>query len=211
VHTEHVPYDLMDYVTNRMNADERRRVEDHLRTCARCQAEYRSLLAAETHISNTHMTGPSSVYYSTILPRVRERINAQHHSSWAESIRITKIVLPLAVFVFLIILLSRFPQESPVESSQTDALHQVVNDLNAADIVQAIEKEYTGTAMLSGQEVAAAGVSEHLQGERFLASAVSKQIENEEIAEIDMDEMISDLNGEQVDQILSGLSERKIL
>jgi hypothetical protein len=211
VHTEHVQYDLMDYAANRLNADERRRVEGHLHLCSRCQADYSSLLATVAHVSDKQITGPNSVYYSTILPRVRERINSRQPSSWTESIRITKIVLPLAVFVFIIILLSRVPQESPGEFSQTDALHQVVNDLNTADIVQAIEKEYTGMGLTSNQEVAAAGVSEHLQGDHFLTSAVSKQIENEEIAEIDVDGMISDLNGEQVDQVLSGLSERNRL
>ena len=46
---------------------------------------------------------------------------------------------------------------------------------------------------------------------RFLKSAVSKQIENEEVAEMDVEGMISDLDGEQIDQVLSGLSERNTL
>jgi len=43
-------------------------------------------------------------------------------------------------------------------------------------------------------EVAAAGVAEHLRGDLFLKSAISKQIENEEMTDIDFEEIILDLD-----------------
>jgi hypothetical protein len=210
VHTEHVKYDLMDYVTNRLSAEERKRIEQHLQKCSKCNNQYNELLTTDAVLKKDPVTGPTSVYYSTILPRLRRRLVSHRRSDWDYSYG-TAIILPLAVSILLVFFLIRISTESSSEAAQTEALHQAVKDLNEEEIVQAIEKEYTGLALSPNQEIAAAGVEEHLQGDRFLKSAISKQIDNGEVAEMDVEGMISDLNGEQVDQVLSGLSKRNIL
>ena len=208
VRTEHMNYDLMDYVTNRLTEQERKRVEKHLQNCVQCTAHYNELKATDTVLKQSHSAGPTHVYYATILPRVRERLVSRRRSVWDYSNNPAKIILPLAVSALLLIFLIRIPTDSYSESTQSDALHQAVKDFNEDEVVLAIEKEYAGAAFFPNLEVAASGVAEHLQGDKFLKSAVSKQIENEEIAEMDIEGMISDLNAEQVDQVLSGLSER---
>jgi hypothetical protein len=211
VQTEHVKYDLMDYITNRLSAQEHKRVEQHLQKCSKCNDQYMEFIATETVLRKSHDTALTSAYLSTILPRVRERLISHRRSMWDYSYGTAKIILPLAVSVLLMVVLMRIHIDSSSESIQTDALHQAVMDLDEDEVVQAVEKEYTTLALSPNQEIAAAGVAEHLQGDRFLKSAVSKQIENEEVADMDVDAMISDLDGEQVDQVLSGLSERNIL
>ena len=202
----------MDYVTNRLSAEEHKRIEQHLQECSLCNNYYNDLLAAHSALEQNHNTAPTSVYYSTILPRVRERLIARQRSMWDFSKGVMKIILPLLVSILLIVLLIKTPTtDNFSESGQTEALHQAVMDLNEEEVVQAVEKEYTGLSLSPNQEVAAAGVAEHLQGDRFLKSAVSKQIENEEIVEMDIEEMISNLNKEQVDKLLSGLTERNVL
>jgi hypothetical protein len=211
VHTEHVKYDLIDYITNRLDTQEHKRVELHLQKCSRCNNYYAELLATDAILKQHQTILPTSVYYSTILPRVRERLVSHKRSFWADGDSVAKIILPLAVSVLLVVLLMRVPTDSYSESAQTEALHQTVKDFNEEEVVQAIAKEYAGLSLTPNQEIAAEGVAEHLQGDRFLKLAVSKQIENEEAIEIDVEGMISDLDGEQVDLVLSGLSERKIL
>jgi hypothetical protein len=211
VRTEHVKYDLMDYVTNRLSVEEHKRVEQHLQKCSGCNNQYIELLATDAILKKNRAAAPTSVYYSTILPRVRERIVSRQRSIWDYGYGTAKIILPIAVSVLLVVFLIRIPKESLSEAEQIEALHQAVIDLNEDEVMQAVEKEYAGLSLSPNQEVAAAGVAEHLQGDRFLKSAISKQIENEEIADMDVEGMISDLDGEQVDQVLSGLSERNIL
>ena len=210
MHTEHVNYDLMDYVTNRLSAQERKRVEQHLQKCSKCNNQYNELLTTDAVLKKNPFPGPTSVYYSTILPRLRRRLVSHRRSDFGYSYG-TAIILPLAVSILVVFFFIRIPTESSSEAAQTEALHQAVKDLNEEEIVQAIEKEYTGLVLSPNQEIAAAGVEEHLQGDRFLKSAISMQIDNEEVAEMDIEGMISDLNGEQVDQLLSGLSKRNIL
>jgi hypothetical protein len=209
VHIEHVQYDLMDYITNRLNDEERNLVEQHLNKCTLCKNQYIELLATEQAIKQNHQTEPGSEYYSTILPRVRERLVAPKRSIWYYSHDV-KIILPLTVSIILAILFMRIPIEYLSKSSQTEGLQQIVIDLDADEVMQAVEKEYANVALSPNQDIAAIGVAEHLQGDRFLKSAVTKQIENEEIAEMDVEGMISDLDGEQVNQVLSGLSERNV-
>ncbi len=168
------------------------------------------MLTTDAVLKKNPVTGPTSIYYSTILPRLRRRLVSHRRFDFGYSYG-TSIILPIAVSILLVFFLIRIPTESSTEAVQTEALHQAVKDLNEEEIVQAVEKEYAVLALSPNQEVAAAGVAEHLQGDRFLKSAISKQIDSGEVAEMDVEGMISDLNGEQVDQVLSGLSKRNIL
>jgi hypothetical protein len=201
----------MDYITNRLNAQERKRVEEHLRKCPECNNQYSVLSATDTVLKQNHSTAPTPVYYSTILPRVRERLIFHKRSIRDYRYSPLKIFVPIAVSILLVFFLIRIPTESSSEAAQTEALHQAVKDLDEEEIVQAVEREYAGLSIPPNQEVAAVGVAEHLQGDRFLKSAISKQIDNGEVADMDVEGMISDLDKEQVDQVLSGLSERSIL
>ena len=210
VHTKHVPYDLMDYITNRLSVQERKRVDHHLQKCSKCNTLYNELLVTEAVLKTNSYTAPTSVYYSTILPRLRGRLVSHRQSDWGSRYGIS-IVLPLAVSILLVFFLMRIPQDSSSDAAQTEALHQTVRDLNDDEIVQAVEMEYAGLPSSPNQEVAAAGVAEHLQGDQFLKSAVSNHIENEELSDMDYEEIISNLNREQVDKVLSGLSERNNL
>jgi hypothetical protein len=202
----------MDYLTNRLDAQNHQRVSRHLQICSDCKNECNELSATNTFLKQSRTIAPPPVvYYTAILPHVRELLAARKRSIWVYGERFTRIFLPLAFSVFLVIILARMPVESISEPAQTEGLHQTVIDLNEVEVVQAVEKEYSGFSLSPSLEVAAAGVSEHLQGDRFLKSAVSKQIENDEVSDMDFEEIISYLDREQVDKLLSGLSERNIL
>jgi hypothetical protein len=201
----------MDYIAHRLNAQDSQRVGQHLQECSACNSLYNALSAADTFLKQTSYTSPPPVYYSTILPRVRLRLVSHKHSLWDYRDGFAKIFLPLAVSILLVVVLTRIHVDSYSESAQTEALHQAVIDLNEDEIVQAVEREYTGFSLSPSVEVAAAGVAEHLRGDLFLKSAISKQIENEEMTDIDLEEIILDLDKEQVNQVLYGLSERNLL
>ena len=209
--TEHVQYDLMDYITGRLTSKERIQIVAHLQECSQCMNEYQELLLTESALKQSQRSEPEPVYYTTILPRVKERLIVRRRFAWNDGDGIARIILPLIASAFLLLLLIKIPITSTNEYTAAEALHQAVHDLNDDEVVQAVEKAYTGSSVSPNLEVAAAGVSEHLQGDRFLTTALSKQIDNEEIADIDIEGIISDLSGEQVEQVLSGLSERNKL
>ena len=211
MHIEHVQYDLMDYVTNRLHAIDRTRVELHLQTCVQCQLEYKKFLTTVDDIKQSTVAKPTPAYYHTILPRVRERLASQSQHRWSFGDGMKTIVLPLTVSVLLLFLIVKIPSSSHDESAQTEALHLAVKEFNEEEVVQAIEKEYTGTSVSPALEIVGVVMAEDLQGDLYLKSAVSHQLEYGEIAEMDVEGMVSDLDGEQIDQVVAGLTERNIL
>jgi hypothetical protein len=211
VHTEHVLNEIMDFLAHRLSEEECKRVADHLAHCPRCANEYQTLLVTHAALQRSQRVDPKKIYFSTILPRVRERLVAPPQSLGDKSAATLQIAMPLAVFLFLVMLLLRMPPDVSSETAQLEALHQEVSEYNDEEILQAVEHANTSALFTPATELAAANIAEHLPGDPFLRSAVSKQMESNEIADIDMENMISELNPEQIDQILSGLSERKTL
>jgi hypothetical protein len=154
---------------------------------------------------------PSSVYYSTILPRVQNRLMSHHKSLWSNRKIISRLVLPLAVSALFLILLIRMPSNVSFEHEQTDALFQAMKNYPADEVVQAVSNEYAGSNVLTNQEVASEGIAEHLKGDHFIREALLKQLESDEIVDMDIDGVLSGLNKEQAEQLLSKLSEREML
>jgi hypothetical protein len=211
VHTDHIKYSLMDYITGHLDEYDLDQVRLHLRHCSECQNHYNELIAAYDALQPTQKVLPSSAYYSTILPRVQKRLMGHRDSIWSDGKIISRLILPLAVSVLLLILLIRMPSDSSSEHEQTDALFQAVKDYSADEVVQAVSIEYAGSNALSNPEVVSEGIAEHLQGDHFIREALLKQIESEEIVDMDIDGVLSGLNREQTDQLLSGLTERELL
>jgi hypothetical protein len=211
VHTEHIKYSLMDYITGHLNEYDLDQVRLHLRHCSECQNHYNELIAAYDALQHSQKVSPSSAYYSTILPRVQERLMGHRDSVWSDRKITSRLILPLAVSALLLILLIRIPSDSSYNNEQTDALFQAVKDYSADDVVQAVSNEYAGSSVLSNSEVFSEGVAENLQGDHFIREALLKQIESEEIVDMDIDGVLSGLNREQADQLLSKLSEREML
>lgn len=211
MHIEHINYSLMDYITGHVDKVEHSRIESHLLVCAECQKTYQELLASDAAIRHVSTESPDPVYFTNILPRVRERITTRQNPFREYSIALSRIVLPLAVSLFMIILLTIIPGVPTLELGQTEALRQTVKDLSADEVVQAITNTYAHSTVLQNQDIAASIVVEKITGDRFIAEEIVKQIESDAVSDVVVEGMISDLNREQVDQLLSGLSERTLL
>lgn len=211
MHTEHIKYSLMDYITGHLDEAGRDQVRLHILNCSECQNQYDELKTAHDALRQSQEVMPSSVYYSTILPRVQERLTGHRDSVWNDRKITSRLILPLAVSALFLILMIRIPSDSSVEHEQTDALFQAVKDYSAEEVVQAVSNEYTGSNMVSSQEVASEGVAEHFQGDHFIREALLKQIESGEIVDMDIDGVLSGLNKEQAEQLLSGLTKREML
>ena len=210
MHTEHIKYSLMDYITGHLDEFDLDQVRLHLQTCPECQNHYNELIAVRDALQHTRKVLPSSSYYSTILPRVQKRLMGHRDPVWSDGKIISRLILPLAVSALLLIFLIRMPSDSSSGHDQTDALFQAVKDYSADDVIQAVSNEYTGSNVLSNPEVVSEGIAEHLQGEHFIREALLKQIESDEIVDMDIDGVLSGLNREQADQLLSGLTEREM-
>jgi hypothetical protein len=201
----------MDYITDHLDEYDRDQVRLHLQQCSECQNHYNELIAAYDALQHTQKVLPSSAYYSTILPRVQERLMGHRDSLWSDRKITSRLILPLAVSALLLILLIRTPSDFSSEHEQTDALFQAVKDYSVDEVVQAVSNEYAGSSVLSNPEVVSEGIAEHLRGDHFIREALLKQIESDEIVDMDIEGVLSGLNREQAEQLLSGLTGREML
>jgi hypothetical protein len=211
VHVEHVKYSLIDYILGHLEKQEYDSVKSHLQRCPECQDNYEELLLATSLIKPKQITPPSTAYYSTILPHVREHLVKHQNANLNFNSSKARIVLPLAVSLMLITLLFRVTFEPNIDNGHNEALQQTLKDYEVSEIVQAVANEYSNSTILPNQEITVYGFAENLQGNSLIRYAVQEQIDSDEIPEIDIEGMVTDLRVEQVDQLLSGLSEREML
>ena len=211
MHTEHIKYSLMDYITGHLDEYDVDQVRSHLRHCSECQTHYDELKAAYDLLQDSQNVSPGSAYYFTILPRVQKRLMGHRESIWNDRKITPRLILPLVVSALFLVLLIRLPLDSSSEHEQADALFHAVKNYTAEEVVQAVSNEYTDSNVLSNSEVVSEGIAEHLQGDHFIRDALLQQIESDEIVDMDLDGVVSGLNREQVEQLVSRLAEREIL
>ena len=211
MHTGHIKYLLMDYLTEHLDESDRDHVRLHLQHCSECHNLYDELKTTHEALQHSQKVLPSSAYYSTILPRVHKRIMGHRESLWSNKIIPSRILLPLALSALFLIFLSRTPSDLSSEHEQTEVLFQAVKDYSPDEVVQAVSTEYASSNALSNPEVVSEGIAEHLRGDHFIREALLKQIESDDIGDMDYDGVLSGLNREQAEQLMSKLSEREML
>lgn len=211
MHTEHNTYSLADYITDHLDKPERDQVRLHLQKCSECQQQVDELKAAFDTLQQTHEVVPNSAYYSTILPRVQARLRDRHDSSWNYRMILSRLIVPLAASALLLFLVIKIPTDVVPEHEQTSILFQVVKDYSPEEVVQAVTNESAGSNVLLNPDVMSEGVAEHFKGDHFIREALVQQIESGEIGDMDIDGVLSGLNREQTEQLVSGLTEREML
>lgn len=201
----------MDFITGHVDELEHARIESHLLECAECQKIYQEFAAAEIVWKDSIPSSPGPIYFTNILPRVRERIATKRKSFLELDTNLTRLLVPLAASLFLIIVLTKVTTDYSTESGQIEALRQTVKDYNADEVIQAISTTYAHSTIVQNQDIAGSAIIEHFSGDNFFGETVIKQIESEDVTDIVIEGVISNLEGEQVDQLLSRLSERTML
>ncbi len=140
MHTDHVDIFLPDYVRGRLASDEIGPVERHLRECDACRSkmeEVRLTFAALDRASTEEV--PQS-YFSSVLPRVHERIDRRSQSTWNNIPLVTRIILPTGAAAMLIVLLWLVPfTKSSITSD--NPLQAVVDSASFEDIAEILQQD----------------------------------------------------------------------
>lgn len=147
VHTNKITILLPEYAQGTLTTEESARVEEHLKDCPRCRAELLEIKETLAAIDQNGAQEVPKAYFSSIVPRVHERLEQRQSSAWNRYPSLTKIVLPLSAAIVIAVLVWNIPlpngtveKESPllaaVESSSPDEISELMqttitsNDLN---------------------------------------------------------------------------------
>jgi hypothetical protein len=200
----------MDYITGHLDESELLQVRFHLEQCSECQNHYNELDTVQKELQQSPRIQPGSAYYSSILPRVHERLSNSQKYYWNDKWAPSAILFPLVISMLFVALLIKIPSESLSGHRNRITLSEAVKEFTADEVVQAVTNEYAGSSVSSNQEVVLEGAEEHLQGDRFIREVIVQQIFAEEIGAMDIGGIFSGMNGEQTDLMLSELIEREM-
>jgi hypothetical protein len=118
---------LDEYVSGTLPENDREGVRAHLAACARCSADLRMIERFRKETVREAEWTPSTVYFSSIVPRVREKIESRKGRlgpAWA-----VRFVLPAAAVVVLMIAVTWFtPRQSAGTSDSAASFTGFSND-----------------------------------------------------------------------------------
>lgn len=205
--TEHVRYLLPDYSAGRLEKAEQTLVSEHLQTCDECRAELDEIRSILAQLNMSDVLKPSNSYFSSLVPRIRQRLEGKQSFSWLGNPFTTKLVLPFSVAVLSILLLSNveFIVEEPV-----NPLNNLVADVLPEDVIDFVAEASRPTLWTTrqAQEIAEKLVAGHVSEGHALRYVL--QTDPAESIE-QTQELLRELDESQIQQLLQKLGERAIL
>ncbi|HAL55469.1 MAG TPA: hypothetical protein DCP63_03040 [Bacteroidetes bacterium] len=213
-HTEHVSYHLPDYTRGALDEELRRVVESHLLRCEACTRELALIRATAVLVDVDESERPSSLYFNSLLPRIRRRLEQKQSRSVLTHPLMVRIVSPLAVASITIIVLLNIssPKEGTIPGQ--GQLKSIIGDVTADEMALVI-LEQNGHIPIVGLSDGQDG-SQPSSGE---APEVDSQKESEALALSTSDILqtltssstLVELTDAEVDAVLQRLVERAIL
>ncbi len=211
--TEHVEYLLPDYLSHMLEESLRPWVESHMEECGACRAELENLRGAFNHLDSFEARPPHDGYFTTVLPRVRERLQEKNSVPLLLHPLVTRFAVPLAVGALLLVILFRIPFALREAERERNPLQPVVRDLETEELVDVI-LDQVHRQTISGQgenETSALLAIPLLRSDHLLAGADQLSLSNESVLDVGLPENLDQLSASDVDVLVARLGERTIL
>lgn len=207
---KHVKYLLIDYMKGLLSKEECALVEAHIERCASCKYDLQNLKEAETALQTLRLTSPDPSYYLSIVHRVHNRLENNYRLKEIFNNSIAKVVVPLATSVLCLFLLLEI-SSTQVNHQQIDALQQATKGLTYDEVMEGAASQSLPLLSTSNSDAEEAVIGEQLLADHFIREVLLEQIESGDIADANIDDMVSVLSKEQIDQLLESYRERKDL
>ncbi len=198
---EHVKFLLTDYLKGTLDASLRQEVEVHLRECADCCKEANDLKSALDKLQEYRSATPSSHYFATILPRVRQRLEQRPSFHITISPLVTRLAMPLAAAMLAVTLLVRvqigtnilFPQNGTSISLSSEEISELWLTFLHEDVLSAIPSS---------------AIEEHLLQKVLTEESI---IPSYTVSGVPTRELLKGLDEKEVEELLQRLGGKSIL
>jgi anti-sigma factor RsiW len=194
---EHIQHLLPDLVTEKLQAQERRELESHLSSCEECRSRLEGFQSLNISLNSFKPSDPPAHYFSTVVPRMREKIEGR--AKTVEHRFVRRVLVPLGALAVILAVLSRIPLNAEKD------LRSVLNSMKSDELAEiAVEDaERQSLYLVPSTESLAASLAEQTIDTKLAAAILS-----DDGATFDS---MSDLSDQDVTVILKRLGERKIL
>lgn len=214
MHTEHVEYLLLEYLDGSLAGSLRPGVEAHLQHCGSCRTELEELRQTMEMLDAHGTVMAPSGYFTTVLPRVRERLEGKKSGNVFANPLLVRLAIPigLGALALFIVLSLPFPANEPeaahnplqavMHGSTTDELVGVVFDM--------VPLQPLSSPTVEGETSALLGVTV-LQGEHLLVNADEVAYAGELTLDGSVPEELGQLNEADLEALVQRLGEGTIL
>jgi hypothetical protein len=205
----HVDYLLPEFHGGSLSTAESAHVRAHLELCARCRAESEHLAIAMPYLKPDDDAVPPISYFSTILPRVRDRIDMpERRTRWSQPL-IERVLLPVAVSLLLLFIVLSVPMDRLSPSSSHAVLGPIVQDCTQDELTQLeFDTQLNLTGLPSVQE-------RIFEDQLTAAQAVPVAILKDAIADGELDDavsgMVENLPDAELETVVHQLAERTVI
>jgi len=145
--SSHILYELPDYLTGRLHDTARQEVEEHLKVCPQCQDELERLQVGVEAAQKGETREPPADYWTSILPRLRYRIETTAAPSaagfgftipsWIE--RVLAPAAALALGVLLIIHFTSIESRKTAQPALDEEIRTLLQTLEEDEVAELVE------------------------------------------------------------------------
>lgn len=209
--TNHVEYLLPDYVNGKLEESLRRGVENHIAECPRCESQFADLRETLKLVSGAHRQPPAASYFSSVLPRIRVRLEEKTTMPVVGRLVWTRLALPIAVGALAVALLLHVRVDTKDGATAHNPLGPVVRGVNTTELVE-IAVDQMRRQLIQGPvgeaETNALFAATALHEGEYLSDAdVPLAMENP-FFEYSVAEELEQLSDADLEALVAGLSER---
>jgi hypothetical protein len=208
VRIEHVSFLLPDFIRGSLGKDDAARVETHLRVCMVCHSESEELRTAFVAITHSSPEDVPKAYFTSILPRIRERLDRRKGTSWIQHPLVSRIVLPLGAAIIVAALIWQSPGFHLSSGTQYQLL-AVVDSATPEEMSEMLQTNIPNQDVNSFNNAIMSGV---LADERFVNSELVREALASEptspfnvYADVSSQQFLDDLHESEADDVLRKL------
>ena len=211
---EHIEYLLPEYLNGTLADSLRPGVEEHLKHCSLCRTELSELCQTMEMLEARVTADPPSAYFTTVVPRIRERLEGRESRNVFVNPLLAKLALPIGTGVVVLFILLSLPSpvsesetasnplQAVVHGSSTDELIDVVLDMMPLHPLSSPTLEVETSSMLGVRL---------LRGEHLLAGVNEGSFAEDFTLDETMSEELEQLNEADLEALVQRLGERTVL
>jgi hypothetical protein len=213
VHTEHVEYLLPEYLNHGLEEPLHLGVEKHLEECASCRAELRELQEAFISLEVHTADQPPHGYFSSILPRVRERLEENTSRSFLAHPLVTRLAAPLAAGLVIFLVMIHVPFPIGEAEREHNPLQPVLSNVDSEELLDIVLDQVHRQALNTVGESEASSLLAVpiLRSDHLLNDVQHLSMRDEPLLSTNLPEGLDQLSESDIDVLVQRLGERTIL
>jgi hypothetical protein len=151
-------------------------------------------------LARSKESGPSETYWSSLLPRVREKI--EERSSRRIPAWLSGIAVPAAAAVIVFLVLLRFPSTPPMN----EELSSILDGLTSEEVEPLVDEEIVTTVLAGG--ILSPDVQDNTDDRSIIATLIDDDIPESLSGETDATSMLEGFSTDDIDRLTSLLEQQ---